>query len=155
MRLDKTPKVYLNDGTHDQPSFRQIRDAFDVVLKIDKDYGGRQDIRVSFWMPWDETDAHFLAMRHAFWHCRHMEFMILDAPIDNVNAQGLKATMFITMFNRNSDKAQSPMDRAEVTLLACPSDHVTEWTGKTDAASVPKETAKVETWHDRKSLLGG
>ena len=115
VKLGLDAKLFRNTGTYSTPVWNEIANVRDVTLNIEageadvttrNNNGWRatvatlMDASLEFEMVWDSTDDDFAAIRDAFLNRTPIELAVMDGPMAS-GAQGLRASMAITKFNRN------------------------------------------------------
>jgi predicted secreted protein len=112
-------KLYRNTGSHQNPTWTEIKNVKDLTLTIEKGEadvttraagGWRQTVAtlkeatVEFEMVWDPGDAGCQAIKDAFFNGTAIELAIMDGPLPPASgktSQGLRALFAVTKFGRN------------------------------------------------------
>ena len=140
IKLGMEARLYRNTGTYAAPTWVEVANVKDLTLNLEKGeadvttranlgwratVGTLKDGSIEFEMLWDAADAGFTAIQQAFFANTPIEFAVMDAPITQTGAQGLRASFSITKFSRSE-----PLEEAiSVSVTAKPTyaDHAPEW----------------------------
>lgn len=140
IKLGMEARLYRNTGTYAAPTWVEVANVKDLTLNLEKGeadvttranlgwratVGTLKDGSIEFEMIWDASDAGFTAIQQAFFTNTPIEFAVMDAPIAQTGAQGLRASFSITKFSRSE-----PLEEAiSVSVTAKPTyaDHAPEW----------------------------
>ncbi len=136
VRLGLEAKLYRNTASG-TPTWSEVKNVKDLTLNLEAgeadvttrgNAGWRatlaalKDASIEFEMVWDTTDAHFTAIKDAFFGNTAVEFAVMDGDITVVGSQGLRAIMSITNFSRSEplEEAISVNVAAKPTYAATP-----------------------------------
>ena len=140
IKLGMEARLYRNTGTYAAPTWVEVANVKDLTLNLEKGeadvttranlgwratVGTLKDGSIEFEMLWDAADAGFTAIQQAFFANTPIEFAVMDAPITQTGAQGLRASFSITKFSRSE-----PLEEAiSVSVTAKPTyaEHAPEW----------------------------
>lgn len=140
VKLGMEAKLFRNSGSYASPTWAEMDNVKDLTLNLEAgeadvttrgNNGWRatvaslKDGSIEFEMVWDTADEAFTAIQQAYFGNTPVEFAVMDGPITEAGAQGLRASFSITKFSRNE-----PLEEAiTVSVTAKPtySDHSPEW----------------------------
>jgi len=133
-------KLYRNTGTYATPVWDEITGARDVAINLNADEadvttrggGGWKailqslnDASLDVEIPWDSADADMTAIRSAFIARTSIEVAAMDGDISVSGAEGFRATVAITKFER-SEPLNGPA-MVSITLKPTVSANAPEW----------------------------
>jgi len=139
-RLGMEGKLYYNAGDYATPDWKELKNAKDVTLNLEKGeadvttrgnagwkatVGTLKEGSIEFEMVWDTEDAGFTALQNAWFGDTPVEMAVMDGPIATSGSQGLRATMSVISFSR-----KEPLEEAmsvSVTIKPTYAEHAPEW----------------------------
>jgi hypothetical protein len=139
-RLGMEGKLYYNAGIYATPDWKELKNAKDVTLNLEKGeadvttrgnagwkatVGTLKEGSIEFEMVWDTEDAGFTALQNAWFGDTPVEMAVMDGPIATSGSQGLRATMSVISFSR-----KEPLEEAmsvSVTIKPTYAEHAPEW----------------------------
>ncbi len=139
-RLGMEGKLYYNAGDYATPDWKELKNAKDVTLNLEKGeadvttrgnagwkatVGTLKEGSIEFEMVWDTEDAGFTALQNAWFGDTPVEMAVMDGPIAQTGSQGLRATMSVISFSR-----KEPLEEAmsvSVTIKPTYAEHAPEW----------------------------
>ncbi len=139
-RLGMEGKLYYNAGDYATPDWKELKNAKDVTLNLEKGeadvttrgnagwkatVGTLKEGSIEFEMVWDTEDAGFTALQDAWFGDTPVEMAVMDGPIAQTGSQGLRATMSVMSFSR-----KEPLEEAmsvSVTIKPTYAEHAPEW----------------------------
>ena len=139
-RLGLEGKLYYNAGSYDTPDWKEMKNAKDVTLNLEK---GEADITtrgargwkaavgtlkegsVELEMVWDTEDEGFTALQNAWFGDTPVEMAVMDGPITASGSQGLRATMSVISFSRKEPLEEAMT--ASISIKPTYAEHAPEW----------------------------
>lgn len=139
IRIGIEAKLYRNTGSGGSPTWSEITNAREVTLNLEaaevdatrrgsggwrEILSGLKDASIEFELVYDPEDAHFQAIKDAYFQNDTLEIAALDAPVAE-NGEGLRAVMSVINFSRNE-----PLEEVltvNVTLKPAPNETPPSW----------------------------
>ena len=139
-KLGMEGKLYYNAASYDTPDWREILNAKDVNLNLEKGeadvtsrgnagwratVGTLKEGSIEFEMVWDTEDEGFAALQAAWFGDTPIEMAVMDGDIAASGSQGLRATMSVISFSR-SEPLEEAMG-ASLVVKPTYAEHPPEW----------------------------
>ncbi len=139
-KLGMEGKLYFNAGDYATPDWKELKNAKDVTLNLEKGeadvttrgnagwratVGTLKEGSIEFEMVWDTEDEGFAALQNAWFGDTPIEMAVMDGPIATSGSQGLRATMSVISFSR-----KEPLEEAmsvSVSVKPTYAEHAPEW----------------------------
>ena len=139
-KLGMEGKLYYNAGSYATPDWKELKNAKDVTLNLEKGeadvttrgnagwkatVGTLKEGSIEFEMVWDTEDAGFTALQNAWFGDTPVEMAVMDGPIATSGSQGLRATMSVISFSRKEPLEEAMT--ASISIKPTYAEHAPEW----------------------------